>query len=783
MSTTQRVVRKQLAGAEDLLQGVGIVTQTRGGGTYDIHKLDVPIPMTSIAEMQASSAEFVRLYWSNTRYTDFRRNPEGTTGITSILGGTWEEVGDSLKLRELLTKQFAAVGITVAEGSFEQGVTGVTKGTGVYQEATGKVFQWQLTNTFNVSAGSTPTNIGTDWIDTSGLLISDKLIGCVNLYEFMSSSEKVDSALLNPTLDYTDTINSAFLYASNNNKKLIIDAYTTVRITNPLNTVASLNLQLDGEIQCDMNDVSCVYVAGSYFSLTGNGTFNGLGNNIRRFIRSPYVDGQTNNYFYVNGVGGKLTFKNAASLLFHRSIDIYDDGVEFDVKSVKFDTISAVTNGTIGDLNGSCRGLYVGGSTSATTKSTGKIDDIYIKNLLPFEDGDGVQVQSNNTGNFNISISNIVGYNVAKRVVKIQANGISVNNILARAEANTQSMYAVVSMYGSGSVNNVFGVGKIMNGIDAFNTSGETVINNVNIQSTQTENEQQACVVAAGGTIKVDGVYGYGCFYSVFARSSSAAGKHTISNVYHKSVNYAIRAYGDTAYSLDYVSVSNAEVDSTSTSIPIIYSSGTIGKVKLRGITCLNTYYYAVDMSHTGLIDIDGITVPSTISHGVQIESTVTGGLLSNIRVGAAVATAAIVKCANLVISNIIGGTYSTLRFDGVAATGNKANGLVTGSGSTRSWEQINSAAGNIVTGTTPKVYTATYDPASIATGATLTVGFSVAGARLGNRVQVTLSTSALGVIISGYVSGTDSVIVCLSNLTGAAVDIPSSTLTIYVYD
>ena len=95
MSTTQRVVRKQLAGAEDLLQGVGTVTQTRGGGTYDIHKLDVPIPMTDIAEMQASSAEFVRLYKTDTCYTDYRRNPNGSTGITSTLGGVWEEVVNS----------------------------------------------------------------------------------------------------------------------------------------------------------------------------------------------------------------------------------------------------------------------------------------------------------------------------------------------------------------------------------------------------------------------------------------------------------------------------------------------------------------------------------------------------------------------------------------------------------------------------------------------------------------------------------------------------------------
>lgn len=95
MSTTQRVVRKQLAGAEDLLQGVGTVTQTRGTGSYPIHKLDIPIPTYDIAEMQASSAEFMRLYGSDTAYTDYRRNPEGTIGIPSNLGGVWEPMRSS----------------------------------------------------------------------------------------------------------------------------------------------------------------------------------------------------------------------------------------------------------------------------------------------------------------------------------------------------------------------------------------------------------------------------------------------------------------------------------------------------------------------------------------------------------------------------------------------------------------------------------------------------------------------------------------------------------------
>lgn len=72
--------------------------------------------------------------------------------------------------RTTTERAMAEIGITVVDGSFEKGATGVTKGTGVYQESTGKVFQWQLTNTFNITAGTLPSDygtIGTDWIDCS----------------------------------------------------------------------------------------------------------------------------------------------------------------------------------------------------------------------------------------------------------------------------------------------------------------------------------------------------------------------------------------------------------------------------------------------------------------------------------------------------------------------------------------------------------------------------------------------------------------------------------------
>ena len=101
--------------------------------------------------------------------------------------------------RSLLERSYAEVGITVADGSFEQGVTGVTKGIGVYQESTGKVYQWQLTNTFNITAGTSPSDYGTvgvDWIDKtdatfrSDILAADGFgrIGSINFAQLRAYS-------------------------------------------------------------------------------------------------------------------------------------------------------------------------------------------------------------------------------------------------------------------------------------------------------------------------------------------------------------------------------------------------------------------------------------------------------------------------------------------------------------------------------------------------------------------------------------------------------------------
>ena len=172
---TVRNIKKNLAGAEDLLHGIGVEAQSRGGAIYEMHKLDTYVPTYDVEEMKRSSLTFMRVYWTDTNYTDFRRNPVGTVGIASDLGGVWEVAGDSLKLRQLLARQAAEAGFNLVDGSFEEGANISGWPDVVWCQADGKYYQWSLDAAKTVAAGSTPTNIGTDWLDKSNVTFKDNL--------------------------------------------------------------------------------------------------------------------------------------------------------------------------------------------------------------------------------------------------------------------------------------------------------------------------------------------------------------------------------------------------------------------------------------------------------------------------------------------------------------------------------------------------------------------------------------------------------------------------------
>jgi len=88
-----RNVNKSLASMEDLLQGKGVVTQTRNKQDFDVHRVDVPYAVDTEAEMQALDVTRytrARVYLDTTTFVDYIYDEAATSGIAPAEGsGYW----------------------------------------------------------------------------------------------------------------------------------------------------------------------------------------------------------------------------------------------------------------------------------------------------------------------------------------------------------------------------------------------------------------------------------------------------------------------------------------------------------------------------------------------------------------------------------------------------------------------------------------------------------------------------------------------------------------------
>lgn len=76
----------------------------------------------------------------------------------------------------------------------------------------------------------------------------------------------------------------------------------------------------------------------------------------------------------------------------------------------------------------------------------------------------------------------------------------------------------------------------------------------------------------------------------------------------------------------------------------------------------------------------------------------------------------------------------------------------------------------------------ATWNPAAVAAGSSVSTTVTVSGATLGDLTAASFSLSLQGLQIGSYVSAANTVTVTLYNLTGAAVDLASGTLSVWVF-
>lgn len=183
---TVRNIKKNLAGAEDLLHGIGVETQSRGGAFYDMHKLDTYVPTYDVEEMKRSSLTFMRLYTSDTEYTDYRRNPTGTIGIPSDLGGVWEVIASSAKVRT-----FACVADMIADTSLVVGQ--IVETIGYYGDWVATATKPKGGNRYEIVAVGTSTNDGGSFITLSNGLQAKGLFvaGFVDACQFGAKGDGV----------------------------------------------------------------------------------------------------------------------------------------------------------------------------------------------------------------------------------------------------------------------------------------------------------------------------------------------------------------------------------------------------------------------------------------------------------------------------------------------------------------------------------------------------------------------------------------------------------------
>lgn len=109
--------------------------------------------------------------WSGT----FPKAVTAGSSPSPIAAGSWvDRTDDSLRneIRETvfqnMKRSYAEVGFNLVDGSFQLGGELSGYSDVLWDWASGKGYQWHLDEAKTVTAGSYPTNIGTDWIDKSG---------------------------------------------------------------------------------------------------------------------------------------------------------------------------------------------------------------------------------------------------------------------------------------------------------------------------------------------------------------------------------------------------------------------------------------------------------------------------------------------------------------------------------------------------------------------------------------------------------------------------------------
>ncbi|MDX1810300.1 MAG: hypothetical protein R3240_00010 [Gammaproteobacteria bacterium] len=181
MSATTRVVTKVLAGVQDLLFGVGSVTQSRAGANVTIDKIDMPLPVANIATLQGDTIDPSKFrfalalchtaandggggpfYWDPTDTTSTDDN--GTVLVSTFSGATgrWKRLytgGKNLKMFG-----GSGDGVTAVSSQF----TSVTSDINIKGKQTGVSY---FDTTLAKPVWASGPNASDPWVDATGATV------------------------------------------------------------------------------------------------------------------------------------------------------------------------------------------------------------------------------------------------------------------------------------------------------------------------------------------------------------------------------------------------------------------------------------------------------------------------------------------------------------------------------------------------------------------------------------------------------------------------------------
>lgn len=527
--------------------------------------------------------------------------------------------------REAVRRSYAALGYRLVDGSFEQGGTLVEDYDLLYEEASGKGY----TGPAGTVAAGTPPSSGA-FVDRSRELFGAATVASIEAgifgvgsvltvmdrggarfvivaggtpdgYGILNAGNGNTAVLVAGQLlfleffgvvsgtESTEALNAAFSHAVNeeirglggatyiHDKQLEIKGDLIAPNSTFKPTGNDMQTQLNAALYCDRPATIKASVIGDDCPSLQYGLFVDAG--ITESTKAVDVDCSVKNLRNTDPTEqciGVAVFKSSSSTI--------NQNIEVKVNA-RVDTVTATSNGVVGDNGGSARGVLVAFNDTASTPNvtvSATVKEVSSGGTNPAEDSDGIQVfhagyqNLANRSKFNINRSKVSG--AKKRGIKVQAPNCTVSDSLVDG---TNCLAAVET----------YGVRTKFKGVDVKNASG------IGITSSAPSTEIADCAIETNGISAPIKFYAGADFFKVTDTELR------VEAALPDNINYGgIEVEGSKWGSVDDVTLFNA----TGTGAAMVAVSGNLETLTVNNFKAINTGNGIVSLSAIGEILVDG---------------------------------------------------------------------------------------------------------------------------------------------------------------------------------